>query len=183
MSEGNGSGPEIDLAEVDAFAEAAHRGQQRTSGIPYISHPRGVRRILEDEYPEPVEDATLAIALLHDVLEDCDIHPTILLERYGVEVQEGVTLLSLRIVALGIERSADVYWAGIRNGPRAVRLVKAADRLHNMREALNDGYEHFQRKYVDETPRELIPVLEEAGETWFTERLKAVTNELKRALG
>lgn len=183
MSEGNGSGPEIDLAEVDAFAEAAHSGQQRTSGIPYITHPRGVRTILEDEFPEPVEDVTLAIALLHDVLEDCDIHPTILLERYGVEVQEGVTLLSLRIVALGIERSADVYWAGIRNGPRAVRLVKAADRLHNMREALGDGSERFQRKYVNETPRELIPVLEDAGETWFTERLKAVTNELERALG
>lgn len=183
MSEGNGSGPEIDLAEVDTFAEAAHRGQQRTSGVPYITHPRGVRRILEDEFPEPVDDATLAIALLHDVLEDCDIHPTILLERYGVEVQEGVTLLSLRIVALGIVRSADVYWAGIRNGPRSVRLVKAADRLHNMREALSDGYERFQRKYVDETPRELIPVLEDAGETWFTERLRTVTNELKRALG
>jgi (p)ppGpp synthase/HD superfamily hydrolase len=183
MSEENGSGPEIDLAEVDAFADAAHRGQQRTSGVPYITHPRGVRRILEDEFPEPVDDTMLAIALLHDVLEDCDVHPTILLERYGVEVQEGVTLLSVRILALGIERGADVYWAGIRNGPRAVRLVKAADRLHNMREALSDGHARFQRKYLDETPRELIPVLEDAGETWFAERLRAVTNELERALG
>ncbi len=183
MSEGNGSGPEIDLAEVDAFAEAAHRGQERTSGVPYITHPRAVLRILEDEFPEPVDDRTLAIALLHDVLEDCEVHPTVLLERYGVEVQEGVTLLSVNILALGIERSADVYWSGIRNGPRAVRLVKAADRLHNMREALSDGHERFQRKYLDETPRELIPVLEDAGETWFTERLKDVTDELKRALG
>ncbi|MGH7549753.1 MAG: HD domain-containing protein, partial [Gemmatimonadota bacterium] len=70
MSDANGARPEIDLEEVDAFAAAAHAGQTRTSGEPYITHPRAVKAILEDEFPEPVDDVTLAIALLHDVLED-----------------------------------------------------------------------------------------------------------------
>jgi guanosine-3',5'-bis(diphosphate) 3'-pyrophosphohydrolase len=102
--QGDGAGREIDLEEVDAFAEAAHEGQVRRSGAPYIAHPRAVRSILEEEFPEPVDDATLAIALLHDVLEDCDVHPTILLERWGQEVQEGVTLLSWNLRVLGIDR-------------------------------------------------------------------------------
>src|SRR5688572_28196694 len=99
--QGDGAGRELDLEEVDAFAEGAHEGQVRASGEPYVTHPRAVRAILEDEFPEPVDDVTLAIALLHDVLEDCDVHPTILLERWGKEVQEGVTLLSWNLRALG----------------------------------------------------------------------------------
>lgn len=178
MSDGDGSGPEIDLEEVDAFAEAAHAGQDRASGVAYIDHPRAVRAILEDEYPEPVDDRTLAIALLHDVLEDCLVHPTILLERFGREVQEGVTLLSWNIRALDIDRDARVYWSGIRRGPREVRLVKAADRLHNLRETIANEQPRLRRKYLEE--RELVPILREAGETWFVERLEEALAELER---
>jgi GTP pyrophosphokinase len=179
MAGGDGARPEIDLVEVDAFAEAAHAGQTRSNGQPYISHPRAVRAILEEEFPEPVDSVTLAIALLHDVLEDCDVHPTILLERYGREVQEGVTLLSWRLRALDIDRKPDVYWSGIRRGPRAVRLVKAADRLHNMREAFANGRERSREKYLEETPARLLPILREAGEGWFVERLEEAVETLR----
>lgn len=183
MDEGNGSGPALDLSEVDAFAEAAHAGQTRDHGQPYISHPRAVRAILEDEFPEPVDDTTLAIALLHDVLEDCDIHPTILLERYGQDVQEGVTLLSWHLKALGIDRNEKVYWSGIRNGPRAVRLVKAADRIHNLRDAIANGHERMMSKYLKETPTDLLPILRDAGEMWGVEQLEHLVGELKRRKG
>lgn len=179
MPSGDGPGPEIDLEEVDAFAEAAHAGQARNSGDPYIDHPRAVRAILEDEFPEPVDDVTLAVALLHDVLEDCDVHPTILLERYGRAVQEGVTLLSWNIRALELERDPHVYWSGIRRGPREVRLVKAADRLHNLRETIQTRNERMREKYVEETPVKLLPILREAGETWFVERLEEALEELE----
>lgn len=179
MSLSDGAGPEIDLEEVDAFAEAAHEGQTRASGEPYILHPRAVRSILENEFPEPVADATLAIALLHDVLEDCDVHPTILLERWGREVQEGVTLLSWTIRALDIEREPRIYWSGIRRGPRAVRLVKAADRLHNLRETIEDRNAPLREKYVEETPADLLPVLRDTGEGWFVERIEGALEMLR----
>jgi (p)ppGpp synthase/HD superfamily hydrolase len=177
MPDGNGSGPTLDLEEVDTFAEAAHEGQTRASGEPYINHPRAVRAILEEEFPDPVDDITLAIALLHDVLEDCDVHPTLLLERYGRDVQEGVTLLSTNILTLGLERNERVYWSGIEKGPRRVRLVKAADRIHNLRECLAGGPERLRRRYRDETPRRLMPILERAGETWFVERLSGLLEQ------
>lgn len=179
MSEANGSRPEIDLEEVDAFAEAAHAGQLRSNGAPYVSHPRAVRAILEDEFPEPVDDSVLAIALLHDVLEDCDVHPSILLDRYGRDVQEGVTLLSWRIAALDLDRAPEIYWSGIRRGPRAVRLVKAADRLHNMRETIAGGDRRMREKYLTETPERLLPILREADEGWFVERLEETLEALR----
>ncbi|MGH7571222.1 MAG: HD domain-containing protein [Gemmatimonadota bacterium] len=179
MSEANGAHPEIDLEEVDAFAEAAHAGQSRANGEPYISHPRAVKAILEDEFPEPVDDVTLAIALLHDVLEDSDVHPSIILERYGRAVQEGVTLLSLRVEALDLDRPQDIYWSGIRRGPRAVRLVKAADRLHNIRMTIDNGDESMRTKYLEETPAHLLPILRETEESWVVERLEEALEALR----
>ena len=181
--ETDGAGLEIDLEEVDAFAEAAHAGQARSSGEPYIEHPRAVRAILEEEFPEPVDDVTLAIALLHDVLEDCDIHPTILLERWGKQVQEGVTLLSWNLRALDIERTPTIYWSGIRRGPRPVRLVKAADRIHNIRQTIEDGNARMREKYLGDTHGELLPILRDAGETGLVERLEELLSRLRTESG
>ncbi len=176
--EGDGAGHELDLEEVDAFAEAAHQGQERRPGVPFVDHVRAVRQILEGEFPEPVDDVTLAIALLHDVLEKCDVHPTILLERWGQEVQEGVTLLSWRLHALEIERPPAVYWSGIRRGPRSVRLVKSADRIHNIRETLMHPRGDLGQWYAAETARELLPILRAASETWMVERLEELVQRL-----
>ncbi len=183
MTEGNGDRPAIDLVEVDAFAESAHAGQTRSTGEPYITHPRAVRAILEDELPEPVDDTTLAVALLHDVLEDCDVHPTVLLERWGREVQEGVTLLSWKLKALGIDRDAPIYWSGIRRGPRTVRLVKAADRLHNVRATIISRDARMRERYLEETPAQLLPILREAGESWLVDRLERALAELDGVQG
>jgi (p)ppGpp synthase/HD superfamily hydrolase len=177
--EGDGDGREIDLEEVDAFAEAAHAGQERLSGEPYITHPRAVRAILEEEFPENVDDVTLAIALLHDVLEGCDVHPTILLERWGREVQEGATLLSWSLRALGIEREPRIYWSGIRRGPRSVRLVKAADRIHNIRDTLANRNRRMQEKYLHETERDLLPILRDSEERWMVAQLEDLVSRLR----
>jgi (p)ppGpp synthase/HD superfamily hydrolase len=166
------------LEEVVAFGEAAHRGQERAPGVTFVEDVRAVRKILEDEFPEPVDDVTLAIALLHDVLEDCDVHPTILLERWGKDVQEGVTLLSSRLRALGIERPPAVYWSGIRRGPRSVRLVKSADRIHNMRETIERPRADLREKYLSETSHDLLPILRDSGEEWMADRLEELVERL-----
>lgn len=176
---GDGTGREIDLEEVDAFVEAAHAGQTRHSGEPYVVHPRAVCAILEHEFPEDVDAETLAVALLHDVLEDCDVHPTILLERWGREVQEAVTLLSWSIRALGIERDERIYWSGIRRGPRRVRLVKAADRMHNIRDALRAPQPRLRDRYLRETERDLLPILRDERESWMVAALEDLLSRLR----
>ena len=49
------------------FASKAHKDQKRASGEPYFIHPCAVAEILVDL---GLDAATVAAALLHDVIED-----------------------------------------------------------------------------------------------------------------
>src|ERR1700742_4524054 len=51
------------------YAMQKHGAQQRPNGDPYFSHPLEVAAILTDL---KLDDATIAVALLHDTIEDTD---------------------------------------------------------------------------------------------------------------
>jgi len=176
VSHGNGPGPAIDLEDVEAFASTAHDAADPAAAPARMERAREIRRILEREHPDPADDTTLAVALLRDVLATCDVHPTVLLERYGREVQEAVTLLSWRLRALDIEREPRVYWPGIRQGPKAVRRVAGAERLRTLRQATSQDGERRSppEELVEETREALVPILRDAGETWLVERLESL---------
>jgi (p)ppGpp synthase/HD superfamily hydrolase len=62
--------PQADLALIERafnFSEVRHRGQQRASGEPYLSHPLEVARLLAGF---KLDSVTVTAGLLHDVLED-----------------------------------------------------------------------------------------------------------------
>ncbi|MGH2356726.1 MAG: RelA/SpoT family protein, partial [Candidatus Limnocylindria bacterium] len=117
-------------------ALAAHDGQVRASGEPYISHPVEVAHYLATLQ---LDAETIAAALLHDVPEDTEITIPELEKRFGREVArlvDGVTKLS----KFGSARSMEEQQAeNIRKMFLAmaedvrVVIIKLADRLHNMR--------------------------------------------------
>src|SRR5687767_3869287 len=55
------------------LASAAHEGQYRRSGDPFISHPLAVATILAEL---GMDETTVAAALLHDSVEDTDLSLT-----------------------------------------------------------------------------------------------------------
>ncbi|MBQ4268485.1 MAG: HD domain-containing protein, partial [Clostridia bacterium] len=57
------------LLKAYDYAEKAHAEQKRASGEPYFIHPCAVATILMDL---GLDSATIAAALLHDVIEDTD---------------------------------------------------------------------------------------------------------------
>ena len=137
--------------EVDAvrrayeFALAAHEGQLRESGEPYITHPLAVAETLAELR---LDVTTILAALLHDVSEDCDVPLTDIETRYGHDVAklvDGVTKLSrvpwfqedgaqprpLDKQAIWAESMRKMFLA-MADDVRVV-LIKLADRLHNMR--------------------------------------------------
>src|SRR5437762_3831514 len=89
--------PEIDrdlLERAFAIACKAHEGHQRRSGEDFIHHPLGAARILTELR---LDDATLAAALLHDVVEDTGVSIEDVRAEFGDEVArlvEGVTKLT-----------------------------------------------------------------------------------------
>jgi signal transduction histidine kinase len=67
------------------FAYAAHEGQRRRSGQPYITHPVAVADLLADLH---LDSQTLMAAILHDVMEDTPTLKEEINTRFGQEVAE-----------------------------------------------------------------------------------------------
>ncbi|MGW0035675.1 RelA/SpoT family protein [Gordonia sp. NPDC003376] len=128
--------PKADVATLQRaydVAEERHRGQNRKSGDPYITHPLAVATILADL---GMDTTTLVAALLHDTVEDTGYGLDELEKDFGAEVAhlvDGVTKLDK--VALGSAAEAETIRKMIiamARDPR-VLVIKVADRLHNMR--------------------------------------------------
>ncbi|MDQ3668958.1 MAG: bifunctional (p)ppGpp synthetase/guanosine-3',5'-bis(diphosphate) 3'-pyrophosphohydrolase [Actinomycetota bacterium] len=118
-----------------AFASKAHEGQQRRSGEDFIHHPLGVARILAELKQD---DATIAAALLHDVIEDTDTSVEDVRSEFGEEIAaltEGVTKLTRIRFQSREQAQAENYRKMIvaMAQDRRVIVIKLADRLHNMR--------------------------------------------------
>lgn len=118
------------------FAAAAHRGQRRLSGEPYLCHPVAVANILTTIEADPT---SLIAALLHDTVEDNDaVGLADIGERFGETVAslvDGVTKLRRLDLASRQENQANNLRKMLLAMARDLRvvLIKLADRLHNLR--------------------------------------------------
>ncbi|WPB55934.1 bifunctional (p)ppGpp synthetase/guanosine-3',5'-bis(diphosphate) 3'-pyrophosphohydrolase [Xylophilus sp. GOD-11R] len=117
------------------FADAAHLGQMRNSGEPYITHPIAVASLCATW---KLDAQALMAALLHDAMEDCGVTKPELIERFGVTVAElvdGLTKLDKLQFNTREESQAESFRKMLLAMARDVRviLVKLADRTHNMR--------------------------------------------------
>jgi GTP diphosphokinase / guanosine-3',5'-bis(diphosphate) 3'-diphosphatase len=130
--------PEADeelIAGAYGTAHAAHKGQVRKSGEPYVYHPLATADILAELH---LDSTTIAAAILHDVLEDTDLTKEELEARFGEEaaaIVDGVTKLK-RLPSGNLEEAqAESLRKMIVAMSRDVRviMIKLADRLHNMR--------------------------------------------------
>ncbi len=130
--------PDVDrelVTRAFRFAAAAHEGQQRRSGEDFVLHPWGAAKILAELR---LDEATIASALLHDVVEDTATSIDEVRAEFGDEIAElveGVTKLT-RIQFRSREHAeAENYRKMIVAMAEDVRviLIKLADRLHNMR--------------------------------------------------
>jgi len=123
------------VSEAYRYSEAAHAGQTRQSGDPYISHPMAVAEILADWH---LDSQTLCAALLHDVTEDTSITKDEISDAFGkpvAELVDGVSKLDRIESQSAADAQAENFRKMLLAMARDVRviLIKLADRLHNMR--------------------------------------------------
>jgi guanosine-3',5'-bis(diphosphate) 3'-pyrophosphohydrolase len=123
------------LQKAYIFSAREHRGQVRSSGEPYLIHPINVAYILADMR---LDETSIAVGLLHDVLEDTLTTKETLQELFGDQVAElvdGVTKISRYAYVSKEEQQAETFRKMLLAMVSDLRvvLVKLADRLHNMR--------------------------------------------------
>jgi (p)ppGpp synthase/HD superfamily hydrolase len=126
--------------EAFLFAAEKHGSQTRKkTDVPYISHLMSVASLVLEAGGG--EDEGVA-ALLHDVVEDCGGHPVLeeIRQRFGDRVAtivEGCTDAYTIPKPPWKQRKLD-YLEVLRRTDEDVRLVSAADKLHNVRSILAD---------------------------------------------
>ncbi len=157
------------------FALAAHEGQMRKSGEPYLEHPLAVALTLA----ELQLDATaLAAALLHDVSEDCGVPISQIKAKFGpvvAKLVDGTTKLgrlSLKVPEEMVRRGGVATRQRQAENLRKmlvamaedlrVVFIKLADRLHNMH-TLDALSPEKQRSIAQETLEIYAPLSHRLG--------------------
>jgi GTP pyrophosphokinase len=143
------------------IAKEAHRGQMRDDGERYFEHVKAVAWILLTE-TEIMDQLRLTIllsaALLHDLMEDTYIaqrkHLKFIFDQFSQDIADiawELTKPRSTVKSMG--------WARLMASKRiATKLVKAADRLHNVRTLRRCRTEKIRRK-MKETEETILPWL------------------------
>ena len=141
------------IQKAYTLAFYAHEGQLRRDGSKYITHPVAVSIILLDLKMDP---DSICAALMHDVLEDCDVNKNNLKKLFGdsvAEIVDGVSKLGKLDITSKNDRDANNLQKMMLAMSKDVRvvLVKICDRLHNMR-----TIEHLPRSKQIKKSKETI---------------------------
>ena len=155
------------------YAAAMHAGQTRRSGEPYVTHPVEVAHLLAEQR---LDDATIATALLHDVIEDTRASFAEVEARFGREVADlvdGVTKLTKIELSSAQTKQAENFrklFMAMSKDLRVI-LVKLADRLHNMR-TIRHMVPEKQVQKSRETMEIYAPLAGRMGMQWMREELE-----------
>ena len=155
------------LGEINSAFETArdaHEGQTRKSGEPYITHPIAVAGIVNEMQ---LDHLSIMGALLHDVLEDCEVTREELAAQFGdtlAEIVDGLSKLNSLEYKSKEEAQAESFRKMLLATVKDLRvmLIKLADRLHNMR-TIGAMPRHKQRRIGLETLEVFAPIANRLG--------------------
>lgn len=147
------------LVQAYRFAAAAHATQTRDEGSPFIAHPVAVAVLLNDELGCRDVDILIA-ALNHDVLEDCewlcraDVATAIGDRATGFVEEVTKEQVAVEEKAARDQRYLEHLW---HISPEA-KLLKLADRVHNLRSIPFANDTAKARRYLEVSRREFYPL-------------------------
>lgn len=122
---------EMSLQKAATFAANKHKGQfRKTSGAPYIVHPRGVYKILRDL---KIKDKQILVSgYLHDTLEDTKTTYNEIKKEFSKEVADIVKDLSSDNKEIGKIGKPDYLLKKMLKISNGALVIKLADRLQNL---------------------------------------------------
>ncbi len=160
----NGYSEKVDKAIQ--FATAAHEGQFRYDGVtPYIVHPIDVAEIV---YAAGGDESQICAALLHDVVEDCEVELATIEKEFGKDVAALVDDLTNRATLDMGNRATRKQFENARIAKTSARakMVKLADIMSNAR-TINEAKPKFAKLFLSECLVRL-ELLKEGGQLYET---------------
>ncbi len=162
------------------FAKKAHEGQIRKyTNEPYIYHTVEVMSIVSTvDHTEEM----LAAALLHDVVEDCDVEPAKIFKQFGLWVGwhvEDLTDVSKPTDGNRAKRK-EIDRSHTQAADPNAKTIKLADLSSNSRSIVNHNKD-FARVYIKEKEL-LLEVLTEGDATLYA-MAKQIVEDAKKELG
>lgn len=142
---------EKSVLQAMRYATKAHKGQTRSSGEPYIVHPKSVARFLRKYKASKNLDKLIQAALLHDTIEDTDTTHDDLEKMFGGLVAglvKDLTSDPKEIERLGKKEYMSRKMASMSSYALAIKL---ADRLDNVQDITTAKTPEWRRRYRDET--------------------------------
>lgn len=159
----------MNIEEIKEYVKNKHEGQRRKQGKPYYLHPYAVAEMLKNKgFGEDYQ----ATGLLHDTLEDTNATKEEILKLTNENILEAVVLVTK-------EQGYNMqeYYERIMNSDMA-RMVKLADRWHNLSESAMASY-LFKQKYIKETEKWYLKMAEG---TCLEEEIKSELIKLKDSI-
>lgn len=157
----------MNIDEAIDFIKTKHNGQKRKQGTPYYTHPLAVYNILKSKN---FAGDYLFVALFHDLLEDTNTTYDEILNLSNKTIADNVLLLTKQNGYIMKEYISNIAKSEI------ARIVKIADRIHNLQEAIYADYS-FQERYIKETEKYFLSL---AQGTILEKDLNIALNNLKK---
>lgn len=133
------------LESAIEFAAIAHSGQLRKGTVtPYITHPYTVGMYLKQA---GCDDEVVAAGILHDVLEDTPATYEELKTKFGERVAELVNAVSEPDKTMTWEARKQHTITSLKTASNAVRIIACADKLHNLRTAIEAVEQHGEQAW------------------------------------
>ena len=152
------------------IATRAHIGQFRdeNKSEPYINHPLRVALILTEELHK-YDVNLVCVALLHDVIEKGNQNRSITEDHIRKESGDVIcsmvrALTKPKMIPGQREKLLNEHFHSIRTASEAVRYVKLADELDNMRSLKNSSHRDKVLRYKQDAQRYIIPIAEHTDE-------------------
>ena len=160
----------IKTTRAFGMATKAHTGQFRdeTRAEPYINHPLRVALILTEELHKYDVNLVCA-ALLHDVIEKSDykrsITEDVIKKEFGESVYSIVhALIKPKMVYDEKEKLLNEYFGRIKRASQAIRYVKLADELDNIRSLRYSVHKDKVLRCKQEAERYIVPIAQQTDE-------------------
>ena len=154
----------LKIRKAYLFAKKSHKNQKRDSGSPYIIHPLEVAILA---YQNKLDSDSIVCALLHDVLEDCEVSESEIESKFGsqnLEIISGLTKIKKignENVNLDIKLFRKVLLASVKDV--RILIIKLCDRVHNLR-TINFVKDIEKRKNKCEiTLNFMVPIAQKIG--------------------